>query len=217
MNVVLVGGNRGLGETLKTKIDLGPDAYLTQLSRPRLDLTSPEAVIENTVRHYAPRKIDALVISSGLAIETGVFAREADFRSMLQVNFLGPLAVYRACLRGLLRARGKVILVSSTVTRRPSAQWLAHYAASKGALEGWAIAESRRLAKHGVAMCVVRPGWFANGMADNLDFKTADRARRSIPMGRFGWREEVAYFIHSLLFQSNWCLAGQTYEVTGGA
>lgn len=217
MNVVLVGGNRGLGKRLKDKLDLDPAAYVTQLGRPRLDLYDDERRIENTVRHFAPKVIDALVISSGLAIETPYNAREADFYKMLKVNFLGPLAVYRACVRGLLRARGKVILVSSTVTRRPSAQWLAHYAASKGALEGWAAAESRRLAKHDIGMCVVRPGWFTDGMADNLHPATRARSERAIPMRRFGTREEVAQFIVSLLTQSNWCLAGQTFDITGGA
>jgi 3-oxoacyl-[acyl-carrier protein] reductase len=222
MKVLLIGGSRGLGlEMYSRLVNDGHDVLtLSRTSTWKLDLKKmSEGLIYNTVRYAGKRLggVDALIVSSGLSYETGALTRMSDTADLMRVNYESVVTCYRAALRPLLRSKGKVILVSSTVARPPSAVWLTHYAASKAALEGWFIGESRRLARKGLGMCIVRPGWFTDGMADNLEPATKARSERAIPMGRFGTAAEVADFTLSFLDRSNWCIAGRTFEATGGA
>lgn len=222
MKVLLIGGGGGLGREMVAQLqESGHEVLaLSRSSKLRLDLKHPlEEHTYNTVR-YAAKKlggVDALIVSSGLSRQTSALTPMADTEDLMRVNYTSVVTCYRAALRSLLRSRGKVILVSSTVVRPPGAVWLAHYAAAKGALEAWFTSESKRLAKHGVGMCIVRPGWFTGGMADGLTCDTRAKAERAIPMGRFGTTEEVADFTLSFLERSNWCIAGRVFEATGGA
>jgi len=220
MRTIVIGGKHGLGRAILDR--LGSDAEC--LGRPTLDLSDREtevrARVAEAVNSRPERKLDALVVSAGLSLETrptvNHTAADNALDRMMAVNFRGPRACVQGALRGLLRAKGRVLLVSSTVVRPPSAEWLAEYAASKGALEAWAGALAKPLARHGVALTVLRPGWFSGGMADNLQPQTTSRAVKSIPWGRFGSVDEVADFAVQILRAPPWCVTGRTFEATGG-
>jgi 3-oxoacyl-[acyl-carrier protein] reductase len=221
MKILLIGGSKGLGQIIYEK--LGYFHSIITMSRHSteytLDLNWSEEKIQKAVKK-AIRDLggcDVLIVSSGYTKQTGPLVPEAEAQKLLKINYLGPMVVYKTVLRSLLKSKGKAIFVSSTVVRKPSASWLAHYAASKGALEAWAIPESKRAAEHGIGVCVVRPGWFNEGMADGLRCDTKRKAAKAIPFKRFGERKEIAEFISSLLYQSNWVIAGSVYEMTGGA
>jgi NAD(P)-dependent dehydrogenase (short-subunit alcohol dehydrogenase family) len=223
MRVVLVGGNKGLGEAIKQVLKLNEHKYEYRLvNRPtcsRFDLRGPEEQISLTIRDAITDMggCDALIVSAGSGAYHKPTVSQDVVEELMLVNFIGPTTCFRAAQKALLKSKGKAIFVSSTVARRPGSGGLSYYAATKGAMNSWVQSEGRRQAKHGVALCAVSPGFFDSPMTDEINCKVRAVSEKAIPYGRFGTCDEIAEFIVGLLYQSNWCLAGSIYELSGGA
>lgn len=221
MKILLVGGSKGLGAAIRECAwDAGHETVVrSRSSDPPLDLSWSGAEIKRALRAAVQELggLDALVVSSGQGAYHGILVDEEKIRRLFQVNVLGPLACYRACLPYLIRSKGKMVVVTSTAARRPGSGGLSLYAACKGALNSWVISEGRRAAKDEVALCAVAPGFFWSPMTEAMDPKLKEATTRAIPFGRWGEPEEIARFTMDLLAQSNWCLAGQIFEMSGAA
>jgi 3-oxoacyl-[acyl-carrier protein] reductase len=136
---------------------------------------------------------------------------------MYQTNVFGPMTVFRACQKELLKSKGKAVVITSTCARRPGSGGLSVYGSTKAAMNSWVVNEGRRQAKHGIALCAIAPGWFDSPMTAELNPKVKEAAEKQIPFKRFGKPAEIADFVVNIMNQSNWCLAGQVFEVSGGA
>jgi len=223
MRIILVGGNKGLGKSLVDMLEWDYETYQVKLVNRKeyktFDLRDPEEAIKSVIQEAIAELggCDALVVSSGAGAYAPVTVKQDKVEEYMKVNFIGPTTCFRAAQRALLRSRGKAIFISSTVARRPGSAGLSYYAATKGAMNSWIQSEARRQAKHGVALCAVSPGFFDSPMTDDIAPKLKEASTKAIPFGRFGTCREVADFTLSLLHQSNWCLAGSIFEVSGGA
>lgn len=80
-----------------------------------------------------------------------------EFRSMLEVNALGAVAVTQAFLPMLKEARGRIVNLSS-VAGRIAPPFMAPYAASKSALEAISDCLRRELHPFGIDVIVIQPG-----------------------------------------------------------
>ena len=221
MKVILVGGNKGLGAAIHERLLKRDDECiaLSRNSEDKLDLRWEDARTRHTIRQAAEKlgSLDALIVSSGMGAYHGPLLSDSIVKDMFQVNAIGPMACYRGALRSLLRSQGKAIFVTSVVYRKPSSGGLSYYAATKGALNSWIQAENRRAMKHGVALCAVAAGFFNSAMTEDVIEPIKRAALRNIPARRYGEVGEIADFTVSLLDQSNWCISGSIFEVSGGA
>lgn len=223
MRVVLVGGTSGLGEEIKYLLKLNEHEYeyraVNRQTCSRFDLRGPEEQIKSTMQDAIADMggCEALIVSAGSGAYHKPTVSQDTVEELMKVNFIGPTTCFRAAQKALLKSKGKAIFVSSTVARRPGSGGLSYYAATKGALNSWVQSEGRRQAKHGVALCAVSPGWFDSPMTEGINISVRLASEKAIPYGRFGTRSEIADFTVGLLHQSNWCLAGSIYELSGGA
>ena len=223
MKVLLIGHKaKGLGGAIYDQLSSQDEVQVETRSRGSdtpLDLNWEEDRIGEGVRSAIEGLggLDTLIISSGMGAYYGPLVSGESVRKAFQVNVFGPMAVYRAALKALLRSKGKAVFITSTAARRPGSGGLSIYAATKGAINSWVVSEGRRAAKKGVALCAVAPGFFESPMTAELEPGVRDSVTRNIPFKRFGESDEIAKFTTDLLGQSNWCLAGQIFEVSGGA
>ncbi len=88
---------------------------------------------------------------------------------------------------------GKIVLISSTAGQRGEA-YHCDYAASKGAVISMVKGLSTELAKDGITVDCVAPGWVATDMSAEVlaQPQTATRIKATIPLGRVGTPEELA-------------------------
>ena len=103
-------------------------------------------------------RLDALVNNAGVGAGGPMEILSSDeLRSQFEVNFFGPVALTRALLPALRRARGRLVFVSS-IGGKVVMPYLAPYGASKHAIE--AIADSLRveLASSHVQVALIEPG-----------------------------------------------------------
>ena len=229
MNILIIGRSKGLGEQLKDSMEtpFAPMEFannivcLSRSSNIPLDLEWNADYISELVRKVVQDRLggalDILVISSGMGAYYAPTVSGVAVEKMFKVNVLGPLAVFRGCQKFLLTSKGKACFITSTCSRRPGAGGLSIYGATKGAINSWVISEARRQAKKGIALFAVSPGFFDSEMTDEIKPELRTAITKAIPFRRFGEINEVAEFVESLLFQSNWCLSGQIFECSGGA
>jgi NAD(P)-dependent dehydrogenase (short-subunit alcohol dehydrogenase family) len=107
------------------------------------------------------RGLSGLVNNAGVAVTGPVeLTPLSEWRHQLEVNLLGQIAITQALLPLLLRARGRVVMVSS-IGGRIALPLLGPYAASKFGLEAVSDSLRREVAGLGVKVVVVEPGAIA--------------------------------------------------------
>jgi NAD(P)-dependent dehydrogenase (short-subunit alcohol dehydrogenase family) len=117
-------------------------------------------------RGRTPGGLDALVNNAGIGVGGPLeLVAPEDMRRQFDVNVLAQVAVTRAMLPALRRARGRIVFISS-IGGRVATPFVAPYAASKHAIE--AIADGLRieLATSRVQVALIEPGSVATPIWD---------------------------------------------------
>ncbi|MGH9695193.1 MAG: SDR family NAD(P)-dependent oxidoreductase, partial [Bryobacteraceae bacterium] len=113
---------------------------------------------------------------------------------------------------------GHIVLISSTSGQRGEA-YHCDYSSTKGAIISLTKSLAPELAKHGIYVNCVAPGWVATDMSQAAlgDPKTGDKIRATVPLGRVGTPEEIAGPILFLCTKYAGFITGEIFNVNGGA
>jgi len=121
------------------------------------DRTQIESAAER-VAEIAPGGLNALVNNAGIGIGGPLeLISEESLRAQFDVNVFGQIAVTRALLPALRRARGRIVILSS-VGGRVALPLSAPYGASKHALEAIGDALRGELHSSKVKVVLIEPG-----------------------------------------------------------
>ena len=165
----VLAGVRGetAGEAL---VEAAPAGRLRALM---LDVTDP-AQIAAAAAEMPERGLDALVNNAGIGIGGPLeLIPLEDLRHQFDVNVFGQVAVTKAMLPALRRARGRILFISSIGGRVPMA-FTAPYAASKHAIEAFGDTLRVELHNSGVQVALIEPGSIATPIWD----KSRDEAEK---------------------------------------
>jgi 3-oxoacyl-[acyl-carrier protein] reductase len=182
------------------------------------DLAEPEAA-DRLVKmaEAAMGHIDILVNNAGLARD-GLILRmkDEDWQRVLDVDLTAAFRLTRAALRGMVRRRhGRIIAVTSIVAVTGNAGQ-ANYAAAKAGMIGMSKSIAAEVARRGITVNCVAPGFIDTAMTGNLPPEQRDRLGGAIPAGRFGTPADVAAAIVYLASAEAAYVTGQTLHVNGG-
>lgn len=141
-----------------------------------------------------------------------------EWRRVQRVNLDGSFLTCRAAARHMVAQHGgSIVVTSSTVTSDGRARGQA-YAASKAGTDAMMRSMAVELARHGVRVNAIQPGWF--GTRTVFDFLSAETAQRKIlpriPMRRFGQESEIGGVAVFLAGTESAYITGQTLVVDGG-
>jgi len=189
------------------------------------DVTDSEQVVrsfDTVERELGP--ITALINSAAAFLPpTPVADTDAPaLARLLQTNVVGLMLCCREAARRMSTARGGaggvVVNVSSmaaTIGGRPGS---AHYAASKAAVDAFSIGFAKEVAREGIRVVSVRPGFTETeataARLEDTTFRTAISA--TIPLGRPARVEEVARPIVWLLSDAASFITGACLDISGG-
>jgi len=155
---------------------------------------------------------NAAVTADGLLM----MVPESGFARVLDVNLKGAFLCARAALRGMIRARwGRIVNVVS-----PAAffgkEGASSYAAAKGGLVALSKSLAREVARYGITVNCVSPGFVDTRLVAQLDQSARDEMLRQIPLGRLATPEEIAAVICFLASPAASYMTGTTVHVDGG-
>lgn len=158
--------------------------------------------------------VQVLVNNAGVTVDNiALRLTDDDFARTWEVNVAAAFSLCRAALRPMLRARyGRMVNLSSVVGLHGN-PGQTNYAASKAALVGMTKSLAREVARKGITVNAVAPGFVATAMT--VDVAT-DEAVERIPAGRLGSPEEVAAAVGFLCGEAASYVNGTVLQVDGG-
>ena len=242
MKVALVtGGGRGIGAAIARRL-AKDGARVVVLDRERTplaaeigaldvdcdltDMASIEAALANVKREAGD--VSILVQNAGIG-ESAPFAKTTDemWNRAMALNATAAFRVARAIVPEMVLAKwGRVVNVAS-IAGLVGQAYVSAYCASKHALVGLTRAMAAELAKTGVTVNCVCPGFVDTEMTAktiaNIVAKTKrtpEEARKNLedmnPQKRLVLPEEVADCVAMLCSESARSINGQAIEIDGG-
>ena len=141
---------------------------------------------------------------------------DADWDQVLAVNLTGAFKVARAAAPHLRKSpAGRLVFISSINGLRGSFGQ-ANYAAAKAGLIGLARSLAQELARDGVTVNVIAPGFIDTAMTRHLPAEVRERALARTPLGRYGSAEEVASLVRYLCGDAAGFMTGAVLPIDGG-
>jgi 3-oxoacyl-[acyl-carrier protein] reductase len=154
-----------------------------------------------------------LVNNAGVRADNlAISITDEDWDSVLQTNLTAAFKLTRGALRGMIRARfGRIVSIASIVGPRANAGQ-ANYAASKAGLIAMSKTIAVEVARRGVTINTVAPGFIETEMTTDVP----DAVIEAVPARRAGRPEEVAACVRFLASQDASYVTASTVYVDGG-
>ncbi len=186
----------------------------------RLDVTDRDSVaacVAAVERDFAP--IDILVNNAGVAITKPISEQtEADWDTVIDTNLTGAWLLAREVIRRRLEDRRtcSIINVASILGLTATARVPA-YCASKAALINLTRALTAEVARHGIRVNSLAPGYIETDL--NREFLAGEAGQklvRRIPARRFGVPEDLDGALLFLASDASRYVHGSVVTVDGG-
>jgi 3-oxoacyl-[acyl-carrier protein] reductase len=176
-----------------------------------------EAMVAQTIDELGGLHI--LVNNAGVARDALIYNMEPDdWLDVMRVNFGGVFNCTKASIGHLMGQRdGAIVNVSSVMGERG---WIgeSNYAASKGAVNAFTRCCAMELARFGVRVNAVLPGFVPTELVGGLVEKDGGKGiLRQLPMRAFGEVADVAGLVVFLAGTDSKYMTGSLVTVDGGA
>lgn len=196
--------------------EAGPEDHI------QVDLADPANVleaIEETRGRLEGGLLHALVNNAGISPKSADGKRLgtletsfADWQTVFQVNFFGPLMLARGLLGELQKAHGSIVNVTSIAGQHVHPFAGSAYATSKAALAGLTREMAADFGPLGVRVNAIAPGEIDTAILSPGTEKIVEQ----IPLRRLGTPDEVAKTIYFLCTEASSYVHGAEIHINGG-
>ena len=172
---------------------------------------APDALFKAAEEQLGP--VLALVNNAGVRADgLAIQMDDEDWDRVIGTNLTAAFRLTRRAMRPMIRARyGRIVNVASVVGPRANAGQ-ANYAAAKAGLIGLTKTVAAEVARRGVTVNAVAPGFIETDMTKDLP----ETVLEAIPARRVGAPEEVAAAVRFLASDDAAYVTGTTLYVDGG-
>jgi acetoacetyl-CoA reductase len=180
------------------------------------DFDSCKACVEQVTQDVGP--IDVLVNNAGITRDM-TFRKmgKADWDAVIRTNLDSVFNMTKQVMDGMVERKwGRIVSVSS-VNGQKGAFGQTNYSAAKAGMHGFTKALALEVAKSGVTVNTISPGYIGTRMVtaipqDILDSKILPQ----IPVGRLGKPEEIAGLVAYLASEEAAFVTGANISINGG-
>lgn len=243
---IVTGGNGGLGLGMaETLAQLGakvaiwgrnPDKNAAALARIQAhggdhialecdvcDWGQIDAAMAQTIEKYG--RVDGMYANAGVGGGAKPFVDRTaqEWSSLMAANVDGVVRSFQVAARHMIQraadgdAFGRLVCTSS-VASIDGAAFNEHYGASKGALNSLVRATAVELARHGITVNAILPGYAESEMTEGLmaNDKFVRNVMPRIPARRFGRPDDYGGIAAYLLSDLSGYHTGQCFVIDGG-
>ncbi|MCB0994973.1 MAG: SDR family oxidoreductase [Acidimicrobiales bacterium] len=185
------------------------------------DAEAVDQLVDRVIGEFG--RVDVVVNNAGAARgpdRVPVVDLDLDvWRHVIDVNLHGTFYMSRAFARRMIDQGdgGSIVNISSIGGKMMAAQTAA-YAASKAAIHALTCAMSAEVGRHGIRVNAVCPGIIDTFRMDDVGRgeRWEELIKRSVPLGRPGTGEDIAWMVTYLCSEQGSWISGQLYTVDGG-
>jgi 3-oxoacyl-[acyl-carrier protein] reductase len=233
--VLVTGAARGIGEaTVRLLAQEG--ARVVVLDRPADDAPASQVAREiggsvmlaDVSDPEAPAKIaselqqrfggvDVVIHNAGITRDKTLAKMKPElWDQALAVNLISVVRITDALIAGPLRDGGRILGLSS-VAGLAGNMGQTNYAASKAGVAGWVRAFAPTVAKRGITVNAVAPGFIETRMTAAIPMMIREGGRRLAALGQGGLPRDVGDLLTFLASPGAQGVTGQVIRVCGGA
>lgn len=181
------------------------------------EFAEAETLVAQTIKELGGLHI--LVNNAGIARDGLIFnMKPEDWLAVMKVNFGGVFNCSKAVLQHFMSQReGAIVNISSVMGERG---WTgeSNYAASKGAVNAFTRCCAVEVARFGIRVNALLPGFAPTDLVAGLVAKDGGKGiKKQIPMRDFGTVEQIARVAVFLAGPDAAYMTGALVEVDGGA
>ncbi len=179
------------------------------------DTAAVEAAVLRLVEKGGPP--DILVNNAGVTRDAVVWKlRDEDWETVIDTNLGGAFRMTRACVPHMRQRRAGAIVNISSINALRGKFGQSNYAASKGGLVAFTKAVAREVAREGIRVNAVAPGFIDTPLTSRLSDAVRAQAMSEIALGRMGKPEDIAAAVLFLASPLASHITGQVLVVDGG-
>lgn len=237
-NALVTGGSRGIGRAVCIKLaaagnhiiinyrsndaeaektaelvkEAGGTAELLKFDV--ADKTSIQNVLGTWIENNKEKPIEILVNNAGIRKDNLMLMMpDSDWEDVLHTNLDSFFYITKLALPSMMFKKfGRVVNVVSLSGVKGMAGQV-NYSASKAAVIGATKALAQEVARRGITVNCVAPGFIKTDMTDDIN---EAQFQQVIPMKRFGEADEVAEVVAFLASKVSSYITGEVINVNGG-
>jgi len=158
--------------------------------------------------------IEVLVNNAGITQDNLLlWMSDKEWEEVLDISLKGFYNVTNSILQDMIKLKkGRIINVASISGLKGNAGQT-NYSAAKGGLIAASKSLSQEVARRGITVNAIAPGFIYTDMTKDLPEK---ELKRLIPLRRFGKAEEVAYLASFLISDKASYITGEVININGG-
>lgn len=161
--------------------------------------------------------IDTLVNNAGITRDSRlVNMKPEDWYAVINTNLNSVYNCTKHVIDGMIdRKFGRIINISSVNGQRGQFGQT-NYSAAKAGMHGFTKSLAMEVAKYGVTVNTISPGYIGTDMVMAVPEKVLNQIVAQVPMGRLGGTHEVAHLVSFLASEETSFITGANYSINGG-